>query len=112
MSPAPAGRLARLADLTYRRRRAVVAGRVVALVAAFAAAALAGDWSADYSTPGSESRAAADLLKERFPSTSPETVDVVWQAKDAGAPATLTRIDRLAREAGRYEGIGTSPGAR
>ena len=81
-APPPRGPLGRLADLAFRRRRAVVAVWVVGLVAAFAAAGLAGDWSADYSTPGSESRAAADLLQERFPQSSPDTVDVVWQAPD------------------------------
>ena len=41
---------------------------VVALVAAFAASgALAGEFSADYATPGSESQPAGDLLAERFP---------------------------------------------
>ena len=101
---APGGRLARLADLAYRRRRAVVATWIVALAAAFATAGLAGDWSADYSTPGSESRAAAQLLDERFPQRSPDTVDVVWQADDAAAAAP--RIDRLARDAASLEGVG------
>jgi len=62
---APPGRLGRLADFTYRRRRTVLVAWVVALVAAFAAAGAAGDWSADYATPGSESQAAAELLQER-----------------------------------------------
>ena len=107
MSPSPPGRLARLADLAFRRRRAVVAVWVVGLVAAFAAAGLAGDWSADYSTPGSESRAAAQLLQERFPERNPETVDVVWQAPDgAGSAGVAQRIDRLATEADALEGIG------
>ena len=103
-SPAPGGRLARLADLAFRRRRAVVATWIVALAAAFATAGLAGDWSADYSTPGSESRAAAQLLDERFPQRSPDTIDVVWQAEDAAAAAP--RIDRLARQAASLEGVG------
>ena len=103
-SPDPGGRLARLADLAFRRRRAVVATWIVALVAAFATAGLAGDWSADYSTPGSESRAAAQLLDERFPQRSPDTIDVVWQAEDAAAAAP--RIDRLARQAASLEGVG------
>jgi putative drug exporter of the RND superfamily len=105
--PLPRGRLARLADLAFRRRRAVVAVWVVGLIAAFAGAGLAGDWSADYSTPGSESRAAADLLQERFPQNSPDTVDVVWQARDgAGTAAVRARIDRLASDANGLEGIG------
>ena len=112
MSPSPPGRLARLADLAFRRRRAVVAVWVAGLLAAFAAAGLAGDWSADYSTPGSESRAAAELLQERFPERNPETVDVVWQAADgAGSAAVAQRIDGLVTAAGRLEGVGRGAGA-
>jgi putative drug exporter of the RND superfamily len=84
----------------------VVAAWVVGLVAAYGAAGLAGDWSADYSTPGSESRAAAQLLQERFPERNPETVDVVWQAPRADAAGIAQRIDRLATEADALEGIG------
>src|SRR5688572_24465656 len=107
MSPSPPGRLARLADLAFRRRRAVVAVWVVGLLAAFAGAGLAGEWSADYSTPGSESRAAAALLQERFPERNPETVDVVWQARGgAGSAAAAERIDALVADADGLEGIG------
>src|SRR5918992_3029384 len=106
MSPSPPGRLARLADLAFRRRRVVVAAWIAGLVAAFGAAGLAGDWSADYSTPGSESRASAQLLQERFPERNPETVDVVWQAPRADATGIAQRIDRLATEADALEGIG------
>ena len=112
MSPSsPPGRLARLADLVFRRRRVVVIAWVVGLVAAFGAAALAGEWSADYSTPGSESRAAADLLDDRFPQQSPETVDIVWHAPDgAGGAAARERIDALVARSAALEGIGRSPG--
>jgi len=110
MSPAPPpppGRLDRLADFAFTRRRTVVVAWVVALVAAFGAAGLAGDWSADYSTPGSESRAAAGLLQERFPQSSPDTVDVVWQAPDgADSAAARHQIDRLTADAAGLEGIG------
>src|SRR5215204_2572844 len=79
--PAPApprrpGRLARLAARMHTHRRRVVAVWIVALIAAFGAAGFAGDWSADYSTPGSESRAAAELLQDRFPARTPDTIDV------------------------------------
>jgi RND superfamily putative drug exporter len=112
MSPSPPGRLARLADLAFRRRRAVVAVWVAGLIAAFGAAGFAGDWSADYSTPGSESRAAAELLQERFPERNPETVDVVWQARDgAGSTVAEQRIDRLVADAGALEGIGRGASA-
>jgi len=110
--PQPAGRLARLADVAYRRRRVVLLAWVVGLVAAFGATSLAGDWSADYSTPGSESRAAADLLKHRFPQQSPETVDVVWQARHAGGAAVRARIDRMVAGSHDLQGIGRAPAAR
>src|SRR6185436_16183662 len=97
----------RLADIAFRRRRAVLALWVAGLLAAFGAAGLAGDWSADYSTPGSESRAAADLLQDRFPARSPDTVDVVWQAPaGADAPAVQDRIDGLVGQASRLDGVG------
>ncbi len=112
-SPPPSrGRLARLADFAFRRRRAVLVAWIAGLVAAFGATALAGDFSADYSTPGSESRAAAELLKERFPQQSPDTVDVVWQAPaGAGTPAVRARIDRLVAQSRGLEGIGGSASA-
>jgi RND superfamily putative drug exporter len=99
--------LSRLAALAVRRRRAVLAVWVAALLAAFAGAGLAGDWSADYSAPGSESRAAGELLRAHFPQASPDTVDVVWQAP-AGAndAAVLARIDRLTTTAAGLEGVG------
>ena len=99
--------LARLADITFRRRRLVLAGWVAALVAVVAlGGALRGDWSADYSTPGSESRAAVELLNERFPERSADTVDVVWQARSAEAPAVRERIDAFLRDAAALEGVG------
>src|ERR687897_107431 len=111
-APHPPGRLARLADLTFRRRWAVLAVWVVALVAAFGASGAAGNWAADYSTPGSESKAAAQLLQERFPARSPDSVDVVWEASaGADAPVVAERIDALTAAAGRLEGIGESSGA-
>ena len=55
--------LARLGDLAFRRRRLVVAVWIIGLLLAFGASSkLAGEWSADYETPGSDSKAAADVL--------------------------------------------------
>ena len=106
--------LARLADVTFRRRRLVLAGWVAALVAVVAVGnALRGDWSADYSTPGSESRAAVELLHERFPERSADTVDVVWQAPGgAQAPAARERMDGFLREAATLDGVGDAVPAR
>jgi putative drug exporter of the RND superfamily len=113
-APPPPGRLARLADFSFRRRRLVLAGWVAALAATIAiGGALAGDWAADYSTPGSESKAAVDLLDDRFPERSANSVDVVWQAP-AGteAPQVRERMDAFMRDASRLEGIGDSVPAR
>jgi putative drug exporter of the RND superfamily len=77
--------LARLADLAFRRRGRFVLAWIVGLVLIVAGgSALAGEYDADYSTPGSESDDAATLIEERFEDSSSETIDVVWEAP-AGA---------------------------
>jgi RND superfamily putative drug exporter len=98
--------LGRLGDLTYRRRGLVLVAWLLALVTAFAASSkLAGDWSANYETPGSESEAALNRLDDRFPERRPYNVDVVWQAKDATSPETRKRIDGFLASAQRLEGM-------
>ena len=55
-------RLSRLADIAFRRRRLVLAGWLAGLIAILALGnALRGEWSADYATPGSESKAAVEV---------------------------------------------------
>lgn len=83
-----------------RRRRAVVAAWVAALVLAIVGGpAIAGDWSVDYSTPNSDSKAAEELIADEFPAFSADSLQLVWQA-DAGAkaPAVQAHIkDQIAR---------------
>jgi RND superfamily putative drug exporter len=77
-------------------------------LAAGLSAAFSDDFSADYSAPGSDSRAAQDLLTQRFPEKSGDTVDVVVRA-DGNAVGNLTApaaradvealLDRLGGEA-------------
>jgi len=101
-------RLARLADIAFRRRRLVLGAWIAALIAMFALSSqLKGAWSADYSTPGSESKAAATLLADRFPARSPDTIDVVWQDR-AGAMsrATVAKVAPLLAAGQRLEGVG------
>jgi RND superfamily putative drug exporter len=108
-------RLVRIADFAYRRRRLVLAGWVGALLAVVAlGSALRGDWSVDYATPGSESKAAVDLLADRFPERRPDSLDVVWQARGGAlSPPVRERIDRLIADASRLDGIGDPvPAAR
>src|ERR687893_457325 len=93
--------LARLADISYRRRgRVVLAWIVAAVVIIGVGSSLAGEYSADYNTPGSESKAASDITDERFEGYSGQEIYVVWKA-EAGAtsPAARERVDAFLAEA-------------
>jgi RND superfamily putative drug exporter len=101
------GFLARLADLACRRRWLVLLAWVALLPAAIVLGArFGGEFAADYSTPGSESKAAAGLIAARFPGSTGDTVDVVWQARNVRAPAVAAKIDRFLAGASRLEGVG------
>jgi putative drug exporter of the RND superfamily len=101
------GLLARLADLAYRRRgRMVLAWLAVVAATVVIAPRLAGEFSTEYATAGSESQAAADLVAERFPGTSGDTIEVVWRAQGgANDAAVLTRVGRFLGQAERLEGV-------
>jgi putative drug exporter of the RND superfamily len=112
-SPTPTGptrpsRLARLGDLTYRRRGRMVLGWIVLLAAVLVLTpAIAGDFDAALETTGSESAAAAALLEDRFAHGSSETIDVVWEAESgAGTGAARATVDRFLNDASELEGIG------
>jgi putative drug exporter of the RND superfamily len=110
----PLTRLGRLGDLAFRRRGRVVLAWIVALVVIVALApAIAGDYEADYSNPGSESQRASDLIESRFPDSTGETVDVVWRA-DGGVRAAQVenRMDGFIARAERLEGIGNAEPAQ
>jgi RND superfamily putative drug exporter len=93
---APTGRpgpLGRLADLAFRRRGRVVLGWVATLMLAVGlTAAFGGDFTADYSAPGSDSSQAQDLLESRFPSQAGDTVDIVVRAEN-GVDDPAVRAD-------------------
>jgi RND superfamily putative drug exporter len=101
-------RLARLADIAYRRRgRMVVAWIVAAVVIIPLGTSLAGAYNANYNTPGSESKAASDLLEQRFGGYSGAGVDVVWKdPQGANSPQVKARIDRFLAEAQKVKDIG------
>jgi RND superfamily putative drug exporter len=85
--------LGRLARLTFRHRgRTVLAWLAALVVAAALSMALAGDFKADYSAPGADSTVAQNLLKERFPAASGDTIDVVVRTNGA-----VTDADNKAR---------------
>ncbi len=101
------GVLARLADTMFMHRKKVILGWVMVLVLAIAGGlTLKGTYIADYSTPGSDSKAASDRLGQNFAGRSGESVDIVWKASgSAKAPAATERIDRLLQAVGTVPGI-------
>jgi putative drug exporter of the RND superfamily len=106
VSPGGNGALARLADFTYRRRGRVVLAWIATLAAVIVVVPrVAGDFSSNFSFPGTESQQAADLVEAHFPRSSGETVNVVWEAP-AGARSAQPRVDRFLAEAGRVKDIG------
>jgi RND superfamily putative drug exporter len=87
--------LARLADFSYRRRGRMVLAWLLAAVAIIGlGSSLAGEYEADYNTPGSESKAASELTEREFGGYSGQEVLVVWK-DEAGAdsPAARQRVD-------------------
>src|ERR687893_1543444 len=93
--------LARLADISYRRRGRMVLAWLAALVVIIGVgSSLAGEYDADYNTPGSESKAASDLTEERFEGYSGQEIYVVWRdERGADAPAVKERVDAFLAEA-------------
>jgi RND superfamily putative drug exporter len=99
--------LARLADIAYRRRGRMVLAWIAALVVIIGVgSSLAGEYNANYNTPGSESKAASELTEQRFDGYSSQEVYVVWK-DPAGAtrPAARERVDVFLAEAQRVDHV-------
>lgn len=91
------GRLARAATARWKRSLAIVAAVLVALGAL--GQAVGGSFSDDFSTPGTGSQRAIDLLEDRFPQQSGDTATVVFFAddgtlRDGSRPAAIARAVR------------------
>jgi putative drug exporter of the RND superfamily len=85
----------RLADFCFRRRRYVLAGWVVVLVAVFIiGGALPAEHRASYQTPGAESTKAYALLGDRFPVQKGDSIKLVF-AGDINDPAVKTSVDAV-----------------
>ena len=100
--------LARLADFVYRRRGRVVVGWIVAAIVIIGVgSSLAGEYNADYDTPGSESKAASDITEHRFDGYSGQEIYVV--AKDAagfaGPRAAEARLNGFFAQAEKVEHV-------
>jgi putative drug exporter of the RND superfamily len=102
-------RLARLADFAYRRRGTMVLAWIGAAVLIIGlGSSVAGEYSADYNTPGSESKAASDLTEERFDGYSGEEIYVVWKdPAGAASPAVRQRLNAFFAQAGQVDHVAT-----
>ncbi len=107
-------RLARLADIVYRRRGRMVLAWIVATVVLIGLGqAFAGEYKAEYNTPGSESKAASDLTKREFGGYSGEEIYVVWK-DPAGVHSTAAkqRMNAFFAEAEAVEHVGKAAAPR
>lgn len=106
--PAADGFLAKLASFTYHRRKLTLflwIGAVVIL--GVLSGMFGGDFQANYSTPGSESKAADSLVAERFNGSTGDTLSVVWQSPDgAQSAAVKAKIANVFSELDKLPGIG------
>jgi putative drug exporter of the RND superfamily len=94
-------RLAHLADIAYRHRGRVVVAWIVALIAIIGVgSSLAGEFEADYDTPGSESKAASDTTEQRFAGYSGQEIYVAWKDENGAiSPQARQKIDAFFAEA-------------
>jgi RND superfamily putative drug exporter len=87
--------LERLADVCYRRRWRVVLLWFVGLIAVTGlSGAFGGEFRMDFTSNGSESADAFELLEDRFPARAGDTIDVVYKG-DPANPETQPRVDAL-----------------
>jgi RND superfamily putative drug exporter len=94
-------RLARLADFAYRRRGTMVLLWIVSAVLIIGlGSSLAGEYEADYNTPGSDSKAASDLTEREFGGYSGQEIYVVWKdPSGADSPAAKQRMNAFFKQA-------------
>jgi putative drug exporter of the RND superfamily len=101
-------RLTRLADIAYRRRGRVVLAWIAATVVIIGVgSSLAGEFKADYDTPGSESKAASDITEQRFGGYSGQEIFVTAKDPDGfdTEAAAAQRLQPFFDEAGKVEHI-------
>ncbi|PSK97889.1 RND superfamily putative drug exporter [Haloactinopolyspora alba] len=118
-SPPRAGVLGRLAGAAFRMRGRVVIAWVLAIAGAVGlSSAFAGEFTADYSAPGSDSAQAQDLLADRFPAQAGDVVDVVFRSDEpATDPAVRGDVTAVLDELGGMDHVAavddpyTAPGS-
>ena len=99
--------LVRLADLCYRRRRLVFVAWIAALVGAFVlSGAFGGEFRQDYLQPGSESKAALDTLKDKFPQRSGDTIQIVVHSEaGVSSPSVKAQVQQIFRDVADSEHV-------
>jgi putative drug exporter of the RND superfamily len=107
MIPDPrVGALGRLAGAAYRHRVLVVVLWLVAVAAAVGAGrVVAGEFKADYTARGSDSRAAQDLLAAHFPQSAGEQITVVARGADPDLTGLLAQIAQVPHVLGTSEPV-------
>ena len=100
-------RLARLADIAYRRRGRMVLAWIVATVVLIGlGSSLAGEYHADYNTPGSESKAASEFTKREFSGYSGQEIYVVWKnPQGVDNPATKRQMNAFFAQAEKVDHV-------
>jgi len=97
------GRLAAAAAGHWKRSLAIVAA---VLVAIGAASALGGGAFVDsFSTPGTESQKALDLLTQRFPAQSGDTATLVFTGRDLKTNAAIEQTRRAVQRQPHVTGV-------
>src|SRR5919106_1887854 len=100
-------RLARIADICCRHRGRVVLAWIAAMVVIIGlGSSLAGEYNADYDTPGSESEAAGELTEREFEGYSGQEVYVVWRdERGANSPETKEQVNAFLADAKQVDNI-------
>ena len=99
--------LTNLADRVYRHRGRTVLLWIAAMVITIGlGSALAGEYNADYNTPGSESKAASELTDREFDGYSGQEIYVVWKdPAGADSPRAREGIEAFLAEAEQVEHV-------
>jgi putative drug exporter of the RND superfamily len=100
-------RLAALADIAYRRRGRMVLAWIVATVVLIAlGTTFAGEYEADYNTPGSESKEASELAEREFGGYSGQEIYVVWKdPSGADSPSAQRQMGVFFEEVEAVENV-------
>ncbi|HKZ15784.1 MAG TPA: MMPL family transporter [Solirubrobacterales bacterium] len=100
--------LARIADISYRRRGRMVVGWILAMIVLIGlGSTFKGEYHADYNTPGSESKAASDLTEREFGGYSGQEIYVVWKdPQGADSAAAKQQMDAFFAQAEKVEHVG------